>query len=72
MRDEGYLPIDSRRFGPLAILRKKQWWSVEGLDPRQKIYFVFLALQAIPSAIYPRHGQVRFQLESLVVRPGCY
>jgi hypothetical protein len=49
MRDEGYRPIDSQRFGPLAFLRKKQWWSFEGLDPRQKLYYVFLALQAIPS-----------------------
>jgi hypothetical protein len=49
MRDEGYVRIDSRRFGPLAALRRKQWWSFEGLDPRRKLYFVFLALQAFPS-----------------------
>ncbi len=49
MRDEGYLAIDSRRYGPLAFLRRKQWWSFEGLDPARRLYFVFLALQAIPS-----------------------
>jgi hypothetical protein len=49
MRDEGYIQIDSRRFGVLAALRRKQWWYFEGLDPQQKLYFVFLALQAIPS-----------------------
>ncbi len=49
MRDEGYMSINSRRFGPLAFLRRKQWWSFEGLDPQQKLYFVFLALQAFPS-----------------------
>ena len=49
MRDEGYVAIHSRRFGLLAALRRKQWWSFEGLDPQQKLYFVFLALQAFPS-----------------------
>jgi hypothetical protein len=49
MNDEGYVKIDSRRFGPLAFLRRKQWWYFEGLDPEQGLYFVFLALQAIPS-----------------------
>ncbi len=49
MRDEGFLKIHHRRFGPLAFLRAKQWWSFEGLDPEQKLYFVFLALQAFPS-----------------------
>lgn len=49
MRDEGYIAIDSRRFGLLAGFRRKQWWSFEGLDPQQKLYFVFLALQAFPS-----------------------
>jgi hypothetical protein len=49
MRDEGFISIDSRRFGLLAGLRCKQWWSFEGLDPQQKLYFVFLALQAFPS-----------------------
>jgi len=49
MRNEGYLKIDSRRFGPLAFLRRKQWWYFEGRDPKSKLYFVFLALQAIPT-----------------------
>jgi hypothetical protein len=49
MRDEGYVSIGSRRYGSLASLRRKQWWSFEGLDPQRKIYFVFLALQAFPS-----------------------
>jgi hypothetical protein len=49
MRDEGYVAIDSRRFGLLAGFRRKQWWSFEGLDPQRKLYFVFLALQAFPS-----------------------
>ena len=49
MRDEGYIAIDTRRFGPLAFLRSKQWWYFEGLDSQQKLYFVFLALQAFPS-----------------------
>jgi hypothetical protein len=49
MRNEGWVKIDSGRYGPLAFLRNKQWWSFEGLDPEQKLYFVFLALQAIPS-----------------------
>ena len=49
MRDEGFIKIDGRRFGPLAALRRKQWWSFEGLDPRRKLYFVFLALQAFPT-----------------------
>jgi hypothetical protein len=49
MRDEGYISIDSRRFGLLAGLRKKQWWSFEGLDPDQGLYYVFLALQAFPA-----------------------
>jgi len=49
MRDEGYVSMDTRRFGPLAFLRNKQWWYFEGLDAEQKLYFVFLALQAFPS-----------------------
>ncbi len=49
MRDEGAITIQSRRYGLLAFLRRKQWWSFEGLDPQQKLYFVFLALQAFPS-----------------------
>ncbi len=50
MRDEGKVIIPSRRYGALAFLRRKQWWSFEGLDPQQKLYFVFLALQAFPSS----------------------
>ncbi len=49
MRDEGCITINNRRFGLWARLRRKQWWSFEGLDPQQKLYFVFLALQAFPS-----------------------
>jgi len=49
MRDEGYIAVKTRRFGPLAFVRSKQWWYFEGLDPQQKLYFVFLALQAFPS-----------------------
>ncbi len=50
MDNEGSVNIDSRRFGRLAFLRSKQWWYFEGLDPEQKLYFVFLALQALPSS----------------------
>jgi hypothetical protein len=49
MHNEGYVKIDTRRFGPLAFLRCKQWWYFEGLDPKQGLYFVFLALQAFPT-----------------------
>ena len=49
MRNEGYIAVNSRRFGTFAFLRNKQWWYFEGLDPLQKLYFVFLALQAFPS-----------------------
>jgi len=49
MRDEGYISVDSRRFGLSGSLRRKQWWYFEGLDTQQKLYFVFLALQAFPS-----------------------
>jgi hypothetical protein len=49
MRNEGYVEIDNHRFGPLAFLRRKQWWYFEGLDPKSRLYFVFLALQAIPT-----------------------
>lgn len=50
MKDEGYIAFDSRRYGLLAALRKKQWWSFEGLDPKNQLYFVFLALQAFPTS----------------------
>ncbi len=50
MRDEGYVTIDTRRYGRLAWLRNKQWWYFEGLDPAKKLYFVFLALEALPTS----------------------
>ena len=50
MKDEGAIAFDGRRYGLLAGLRRKQWWYFEGLDTRQKLYFVFLALQAFPSS----------------------
>jgi hypothetical protein len=50
MKDEGSIAFDSRRYGLLAGLRRKQWWYFEGLDPHQKLYFVFLALQAFPTS----------------------
>jgi len=49
MLDEGYIIVDSSRFGLSGFLRRKQWWYFEGLDPDNKLYFVFLALQAFPS-----------------------
>src|SRR5574342_725442 len=49
MHDEGFVKVDTRRFGSLAFLRCKQWWYFEGLDPKQGLYFVFLALQAFPT-----------------------
>jgi hypothetical protein len=50
MKDEGNIAFDSRRYGWLAALRRKQWWYFEGLDPDQQLYFVFLALQAFPTS----------------------
>jgi hypothetical protein len=50
MKDEGYIAFDSRRYGLLAGLRRKQWWYFEGLDPDQQLYFVFLALEAFPTS----------------------
>ncbi len=50
MRDEGSVHIPSRRHGLLAFLRQKQWWYFEGLDPAQSLYFVFLALEGLPSS----------------------
>lgn len=50
MRNEGKVPIEMKRFGPLAALRAKQWWYFEGLDPEQQLYFVFLALEAFPAS----------------------
>ncbi len=45
MEAEGSIRLDSRRYGKLAFLRQKQWWSFEGLDPERQIYFVLLALE---------------------------
>lgn len=45
---EGRVQVASRRHGLLAFLRRKQWWSFEGLDPERGLYFVFLALQGFP------------------------
>jgi hypothetical protein len=50
MENEGWVSIDWRRYGAWAWLRKKQWWYFEGLDPQRKQYFVFLALQGLPSS----------------------
>lgn len=50
MRNEGSVHVSSRRHGLLAWLRHKQWWSFEGLDPAQGLYFVFLALEGRPSS----------------------
>jgi hypothetical protein len=33
----------------MAFLRKKQWWSFEGLDEKNSLYYVFLALKAFPT-----------------------
>ena len=51
MLKEGYPKINSRRFGMMAFLRKKQWWSFEGLDQKSKLYFLVLALKS-PYASY--------------------
>ncbi len=53
MRHEGSIHIKSRRHGLLAFLRQKQWWSFEGLDPAQGLYFVFLALEELPASYVP-------------------
>lgn len=49
MIDEGLVDTDSRKFGLAAFLRKKQWWSFEGLDEKSGVYFVFLAMQSVPT-----------------------
>ena len=49
MHNEGYVKINTNRFGGLAFLRCKQWWYFEGLDAGQGLYFVFLALQTFPT-----------------------
>ncbi|MBN2084191.1 MAG: hypothetical protein JW748_03135 [Anaerolineales bacterium] len=50
MDGEGRVRIDFRRHGLLAALRRKQWWSFEGLDEERKIYFILLALESFPSS----------------------
>ncbi len=50
MEAEGSIHIDPRRYGRLAFLRQKQWWSFEGLDPERQLYFVVLALEGLPSS----------------------
>lgn len=50
MQNEGHVKIDTSRFGIKGVLRKKEWWSFEGIDTEQKIYYVFLALKAFPSS----------------------
>jgi hypothetical protein len=50
MIGEGRQRIDSRRHGLFAALRRKQWWSFEGLDSARKLYFVILALEGFPSS----------------------
>jgi hypothetical protein len=50
MHDAGSIRIPSRRHGLFAFLRQKQWWSFEGLDPAQGLYFVFLALEGLPAS----------------------
>ncbi len=48
MKDEGRVSYSSRRYGTGAFMRRKQWWYFEGLDEARKLYFVFLALEAVP------------------------
>jgi hypothetical protein len=50
MKEEGYKSINIRRHGLSAFKRYKQWWYFEGLDPTQKIYYVFLALKGFPKS----------------------
>lgn len=49
MRNEGYVRTALGRRGALAFLRRKQWWYFDGLDPERKLYYVFLAMLALPS-----------------------
>ncbi len=70
MKDEGYIAFDSRRYGLLAGLRRKQWWYFEGLDPDHELYFVFLALQAFPTSyvslkVIDYHSQRRWTEDHL-------
>ncbi|HEY9160831.1 MAG TPA: DUF2804 family protein [Desulfomonilia bacterium] len=48
MKNEGHVDIDTSRFGIKGLLRKKEWWYFEGIDVKEKIYYVFLALRAFP------------------------
>ena len=50
MHHEGSIHIPGRRHGSFVFLRQKQWWSFEGLDPTQGLYFVFLALEGLPAS----------------------
>jgi hypothetical protein len=50
MVGEGRAKIDFRRHGMLSALRRKQWWSFEGLDGKNKIYFAAMALESFPSS----------------------
>jgi hypothetical protein len=50
MVGEGRETVDFRRHGALSALRRKQWWSFEGLDEIHKIYFTVLALESFPSS----------------------
>ncbi|HOC91268.1 MAG TPA: DUF2804 family protein [bacterium] len=78
MIDEGFIPIKWRGRGSAALLRRKQWWSFEGMDEDRGVYFVFLAMQSFPSGyvsltvINLKNGR-RFVLERLTgveARPG--
>lgn len=46
MKNEGRVDYSSKRYGPGAFMRRKQWWYFEGLDESRQLYFVFLALEA--------------------------
>ncbi len=56
MEDEGSVRIDSRRHGRLAFLRRKQWWSFEGIDLERRLYYVLLALEAWPVCLVSLKG----------------
>ncbi|MFA6449823.1 MAG: DUF2804 family protein [bacterium] len=78
MIEEGFVPIKWRRNGATAFLRRKQWWSFEGLDEAQGVYFVFLAMQSFPAgyvsitAIDLKNGKrvVEEQLTGIQSLPG--
>jgi hypothetical protein len=50
MRNEGYVRSSTRRRGAFAFLRRKQWWYFEGMDPERQLYYVFLAMLALPTS----------------------